>query len=257
MAVLNNFSVVLPIHNDDVYLPFSLPSVFALNPNDVVLLFDRCTDESYKIAYQLVDLYGFERQTHFIELPKKLGKNFPLTLVRRRGYALAKNNIILSTATDIILDCNVEKGFKLLSLSPNVAIISLGCFDYPISPRNFLGNIAQKFMMFAKHPRFYGPFWFKRDKWLETNEQAEAQERDAISEDAPLWLSLLQKGKMCHVKSKCIHLRANESFERNYHRGRDYWKVARCGWLFALASSIVMIRPSLAVGYAHARLNEV
>ena len=75
-----------------------------------------------------------------------------------------------------------------------------------------------------------------------------------VAEDAPLWLALLQKYKMGFQSSRCLHLRQDESKDRNYARGRDYWRVAKRNLLFALASSIFMLRPSLLAGYLHERL---
>ena len=50
------FSVIVPIHNEEEFLPYSLPSVYALNPEEVLLLFDRCSDKSANVASKISKL---------------------------------------------------------------------------------------------------------------------------------------------------------------------------------------------------------
>lgn len=245
-----NFSVVLPVHNEEAFLPYSLPSILHLNPSELILLFDRCTDKSVELALRIIEerKYSGEMRTVFVQ---KLSEHqFQLIGVRRRGYALATNELILSTGADIILDTKIRCSLKLFK-DARVALVSLGCLDYPVSPRNLIGNLMGILMNKIKHPRFYGPFIFKRDKWLEVSE---SENLGIVSEDAPLWLALLKKYKMKSVSARCLHLRQDESHWRNYMRGRDYWRVAKRNLLFALASSIFMLRPSLLAGYLHERL---
>jgi len=52
------FSVVLAIHNGEKYLPYSLPSIDNMLPEEVILVFDRCTDKSLEVATEIVDKKG-------------------------------------------------------------------------------------------------------------------------------------------------------------------------------------------------------
>lgn len=243
------FSVVLPVHDEEVYLPYSLPSIFALEPSELVVVFDRCRDHSVEVVDDLVRQAGFEpARVKYVEVSERFD-GFQLNGVRRRGYEVAENNVILATGADIILDHTCMRALDFLE-EQNVALVSLGCLDYPVSPRNLVGNLAQKFMANIRAPRFYGPFFFKRNLLRNLTEVS-----GFISEDAPLWLALLDKFEMRFVHCCCLHLRGDESWQRNYWRGRDYWRVARRNPVFALASSVLMFRPSLMVGYLHERVN--
>jgi len=43
-------SVVLPVHNEAEMLKITLPSIQQLHLDEVVIVFDRCTDNSEKIV---------------------------------------------------------------------------------------------------------------------------------------------------------------------------------------------------------------
>ena len=63
-----NFSVITPIHNEAEYLPYSLPTIYRLNPDEVILIFDRCTDESRKVSEEIAEEMGFTHRTEFVEM---------------------------------------------------------------------------------------------------------------------------------------------------------------------------------------------
>ena len=45
------FSVVMLIHNEEKLLSYSLPSIYRLDPSEVVLIFDNCSDESELVLF--------------------------------------------------------------------------------------------------------------------------------------------------------------------------------------------------------------
>lgn len=243
------FSVVVPIHNEEEYLPHSLPSILQLVPDEVILLLDRCTDNSITVACSTYLKHRKENtQLRVIEVNEPCDWKFRLAYLFRKGYGLASNNIILVTAADIILDKKILEALVLLQ-KEDVALVSLGCVDYPSTYRSLISSFLHKVML---TPRFYGPYFFKRNKWLETEDQNSVSHIE-IAEDAHLWLSLLTKYHMAVLSCRCYHLREKESVKRNYAKGRDYWRVAHRPLWFALATAIIMLRPSLFIGYLRAR----
>jgi glycosyltransferase involved in cell wall biosynthesis len=50
------FSVIMPIHNEEHNLHFSLPSLFRINPDEVVFVMDNCIDGSR----ELIEAYARE-----------------------------------------------------------------------------------------------------------------------------------------------------------------------------------------------------
>ena len=111
-----DFSVVMPIHNESHFLKFSLPTVFELNPTEVILLFDNCTDNSYEVAVKIAKKTNFFEKTIFKIVSRDEGTDFSFrpTFLRRMGYLMAKYKKILKTDADLVLDSKIKKYIPLL-----------------------------------------------------------------------------------------------------------------------------------------------
>lgn len=62
------FTVVMPVHNEEKFLPLSLPSIYNLKPSEVILIFDRCTDKSLEVAKKLSTKHHLHEKTKFVEV---------------------------------------------------------------------------------------------------------------------------------------------------------------------------------------------
>jgi glycosyltransferase involved in cell wall biosynthesis len=67
------FSIVLPIHNEEENLRYTLKSLFDLLPDEVIAVLDNCTDHSKQMleAYTRKINYS-QRNTQRLELPSSL-----------------------------------------------------------------------------------------------------------------------------------------------------------------------------------------
>ena len=246
------FSVVLPIHNEEQYLPYSLPSIFRLDPDDVILLFDRCTDNSIRVAKALAKNMKKTKITNFILIEDPATEwNFRSAYLRRYGFDLARNEIILNVDADIILDPNIKQHLRELSKN-NVALISFGFFDYPFTIQRFMQKILSKI---SPYTVFIGQYAFLKSKWKET-EDIEHLKTINRGEDTHMYLSIRKKYNTLHKTTKSIHLRPTENFQRHFLRGVAYWELLKAPLWRIILHSFVNLRPAAIIGYLHARIRD-
>ncbi|RKY54776.1 MAG: hypothetical protein DRP89_04575 [Candidatus Neomarinimicrobiota bacterium] len=244
------FSVIMPIHNEERYLYYSLPSIYKLKPDEVILIFDRCTDNSLKVARKIAKHFKYLDKTKFIELNEPSPKwKFRVAYLRRYGFKLAKNNIILNTDADTILDPKIREYIKYIC-KDKIALISFGRKTYPITFQDFITRIVSTI-----NPKmgFTGIYAFSKKAWIETENQ-EAVKKIVRAEDTHLRISISKKYRVAFIKTNSIHLRPNESKNRHYIKGYTYWTVKKNPIWKAFLHSIIYLRPQLLTGYIHARI---
>ncbi|MDH5771206.1 MAG: glycosyltransferase family 2 protein [Candidatus Bathyarchaeota archaeon] len=245
-----NFSVVVPVHNEGKYLPYSLPSIYRLEPDEVILIFDRCSDESRKVSEEIAKNIGFIQKTKFIELNDPSPSwSFRKAFLRRYGYKLAKNNVILNVDADMYLDESIRKYIHRIGEN-GIGIVSFGYIDKPYSIRSFIKRIIRMLFPFKG---FSGLFAFSKKAWFDT-ESEDSAKKILLSEDSHLCISIMKKYRKEFFHTKTIHLRPNENTKRHYMRGIAYWKtVNERSTLRMLLHSIVMFRPAVLAGYLYAK----
>ena len=256
MVTTTNFSAILPIHNEERNLPFSLPSIYGLNPNETILLFDRCTDHSVKTAQAITEHYGMSDRTKIVFVNEESEWKNRHAYVSRIGYSMARNDLLLDTAADIILDFKILKYFPLIEKT-NVAFISFLYIDYPISFRNLLKRLLVGIGLVPpshKQKWLAGPHIFSKKAWLETEDQNSVK-NVVRAHDTHLHCALLTKYSSRCIKTKTFHLRPRESSSMHYLRGQLYWTVAKRSFLLTLLSALFFLRLKLIKGYIHARNN--
>lgn len=243
------FSVVMPIHNEEEFLPYSLPSIFHIKPDEVILIFDRCTDSSIEIAKKITEKLGYLKKTKIIELndPSPEWK-FRVAFLRRYGFKMAKNDAILNIDADTLLDKKIIEYLPLIGKN-EIALISFGRTVYPLTFANFITKLVSTIPKI----RFSGTYAFSKKAWLKTENQ-DAVKKIVRSEDTHLHLSISKKYKAIFVKTKTIHLRPEEKGNRDYIRGVTRWTVKHDSILMTMVLSLIYLRPLLLVGYLHARL---
>ena len=246
----SSFSVITPIHNEAQYLPYSLPTIFRLDPDEVILIFDRCTDESRNVSEEIAREMGFIHRTKFIELDDPSpGWTFRKAFLRRYGYRLARNDVILNVDADMYLDPSIRNHIQSVGLD-GVGIISFGYLDKPYSFRSFIKRIITYLVPFKG---FSGLFAFSKMAWLNT-ESEESARRIVLSEDSHLCINIMKIYRRRFFNTKTLHLRPNENARRHYMRGIAYWMTVRePSTLRMLLHSIIMVRPAVISGYLHAK----
>ena len=243
------FSVVMPIHNENKLLPYSLPSIYDLKPDEVILIFDRCTDSSMEIAKKIATHYRYTQQTRFVELNEPSPEwRFRVAFLRRHAFRLARNDVILNTDADTILDPRIVE--YLHSINRNrIALVSFGRRPYPLTFQEFIGRIVFVFSKLG----FTGIYAFSKRVWLETENQNSVK-KIVRAEDAYLCRSIAKKYRTVYVRTNSIHLRPEEKPNRHFMRGFTYWSVRHKPLWKAVLHSIIYFRPLLLAGYLQARL---
>jgi glycosyltransferase involved in cell wall biosynthesis len=249
--MFKEFSVVVPVHNEERFLFYSLPSIYRLEPDEVILLFDRCTDKSLNVAEKLAKRFEYAYRTRFIELNKPSPEwAFRVAFLRWHGFKEAKNDIILNTDADVILDEKIKTYLPQVGKN-NVALISFGRKSYPPAPRLLIARLITNFSLKA----FAGTFAFSRRALFETIDENTFR-RIVSAEDTYIYLSISKKYKTMFIQTNTIHLREKESAEKQFVRGIAYWEVGHNPLWKATLHSIVYFRPLLLAGYFHARLKD-
>lgn len=92
-------SVVLPIHNEENYLPYSLPSLIKSQIHELVIILDRCTDNSEKIIRKT----KFPYETKIV-VKKDQKWHCPTAEVFEIGFQHTTGDLLYTMAADLIVD---------------------------------------------------------------------------------------------------------------------------------------------------------
>jgi len=244
------FSVVTPIHNEAEYLLYSLPSIYRLDPDEVVLIFDRCTDNSREVSEEIAEKMGFTQRTEFVEMNgPSPGWAFRKAFLRRYGYKLVRNDLILNVDADMYLDPSIQEHIQSVGRD-GVGIVSFGYLDKPYSIRSFIKRIITSLFPFKG---FSGLFAFSKRAWMST-ESEESARRIILSEDSHLCINIMRNYERRFFNTRTLHMRPNENTRRHFMRGIAYWTTVReRSTLRILLHSILMIRPAVLSGYLYAK----
>ncbi len=259
-----DFSVVMPIHNESDLLKFSLPSIYRLNPKEIILLFDNCTDNSFNIAKQIAKRFNFIEKTIFKIVTKDEIKNYSFrpTILRRMGYNMATCNKILKTDADLILDPKIKNFISKLGEN-NIRIFTFEYIDYPISYRHMIKRFLEKikFPLPQSEKWLGGNILFFREDWLNAFNMRQKDEKKKVNlsqvqrgEDTLFHKLLISKQNRSEiVLTNTLHLRPIESSERHYLRGQISWNVAKRSFLIVSVQDIIFNRLSMIKGYLEAK----
>lgn len=247
------FSVVMPIHNEQEYLPYSLPSIYKLEPNEVILLFDRCTDESMLIAKKITDKFRYTEKAKFISCDHPSNWKSRVAWIRTLGYNLANNDIILRVDADAVLDPQIKNHLTLIGKN-NIGMICFEYVNYPLSWRDtvekLIKRLRKKTSILRRMSGFYA---FHKKHWKETEDIEDLKTRVTISEDIHLFVDMLKKYKVINVKTSSYHLRPKRTMFDYYVRGAREWLVWKKPLWRTCISAIIYLQPIRVIGYLHAR----
>lgn len=249
VAKMLGFSVVMPIHNEEEVLPKTLPSVFKLKPNDVVLIFDRCTDRSLSISREIAKRFNYNSKTRFLEMNEPSPEwRFRPAFLRTYGYDQAKNKIILNTDADIILDERIREYIKLVGEN-DICMISFSRKEYPFTFQSFIARLVSTFI-----PKiaFTGTYAFLKEIWQESTRK-EKMRKIISAEDTYIYMLISEKCKTRFIKTNNIHLRPRENSQRHFTKGIARWEITHDPLWKVLIHSIVYLHPMVLVGYLYAK----
>jgi len=237
---MTDFSVVMPIHNEEHFLPYSLPSIYGLVPDDVILLFDRCSDNSLKVAYEIATRYKMLLVTRFIEVSRDSDFRLRFAFLRWLGCELASFDLVLVSAADLVLDSKIKNYVTQIG---EYGLITFEHVEYPVNWRQLIKRLLARFLPFG---------WLGGVRLLDRRllkfEDVEELKGLESGEDTHLAEALRGHCKTLYVMSDTVHLRPREDKESHLLRGRLYARFKRSFWL-AFACGLVTVRLSLIKGY--------
>lgn len=251
-------SGVLPVHNEEFYLPYTLNSLLSADLDELVVVLDRCRDRSVEIVYRFRDIAPFPVRVIPVEERKW---SFPTAEVFHRAFSEASGDIIYALGAD----CVYHPGVFQINWE-NLDLASFPHYEHDI--RSLRIRIHNYYMNFIKWilniqiPKFtgkkkqFGIFGFR--KWI-FDELKDEPWDTILSED--IWFQRTAIEKL-HVRYEyfpqfiSLHLRPgnimNQRKQWEHGVGRAYlnyplWKV--------LVHSIVFLKPMTLGGFLYARRN--
>lgn len=246
------FSVILPIHNEKKHLALSLPSIFKLKPDEIIFLFDHCTDGSKKLAGRIIHKFNFWDKCTLIIPPDSPDWKNRIAFLRRYGTNKAQNDLVLFTAADMILDPQIKKYFELLG-KHNIQLLSFMHIDYPVNWRNLIKRvmITSRLAVYPTQRWLAGVMYYSRQV-AEELEDMESIKNCVSGEDTHLHHAIQTKYRSCCLNTKNLHLRPRGT-SQDYMCGGLYWSVTRRSLFVTLCSTLFFLRLNLWRGYVHER----
>jgi len=236
---------VLSVHNEEAFLPFSLPNL-AKCSNEVVVVLDRCTDESRTIVEQFVGSRWFmlENQTE----PRWLN---PCAEMKSRGleYAcLSDCKYVLMIDADVVLDCEaIGKAKSMLDHNVDCDLVSFVYRQYSLFGscldrfHDELSNLLSRFTRrFKLQPIRTGIYLVRKEK---------ATLRDEPSE----YDGLHQELCTAYVIGG-IHLRPRHDRSSQLKRGCARRSYSQYGFWKVLVSSMIQLQPFMLKGFIQGKV---
>lgn len=242
------FSVVCPVHNEEVMLNRTIRSVYEIKPRRVLFGVDRCSDGTQRVINRASEEYP-DTETICVKYTERdgAGWRFRGAYLRRDLYRMAGTEVIVNTSADLNLSPEVAELVKLIP--SKYRLVSFGYLDY-WTLETFINRIQQ-----VTRGGFGGLLALSRSAWLEC-EDLEDLKRVPQGEDDHLHLAISRRYPTRNVVTRCLHLRPNSSRKDAYLSGVDFWKQRRAPLRRMLIRSILHMKPETFVGYLHARRAE-
>jgi len=242
------FSIVVPIKDEVDLIPITLPSYYRLQPDEVIVCVDKpAPPKVIETVKKVARICKAEDKTRIIEVERNPEYRFHQAWVRRTGFRKARNDVILTTDIDIVLDPKIVDFLYLIRGS--VGLVSFSKF----SP-TFRGIVIWLVQKLYRHKSFTGLYAFSKNAWLETEDE-ESLKRIPRGEDTHLYKHLTKKYDYLFIPDvKNLLLRPHESRKYQYFMGVNRWFIGKATLWRIIISSIIYIRPYMLTGYLKARL---
>lgn len=239
----------MPIHNEYDMLRYSLEPMFALEPDEIIILFDRCTDRSKELVEAVtkkVKYAGNLKLININDLPPDW--KYHVAKLYRDGFTIARNDVILTMAGDVILDKRITNYIKEIE-NTNTKFISFGSKFYPASMVYFTKRLIS--LVFPERG-FGGIFLFSKKAWMETEDQDEVKKLPK-GQDTFLQMSIKKKYSVRHVWLNVLDLRVRVSNEDQYMKGVLAHRIMNKSLPEVIFSTIIYLSPYMLKGYLQSK----
>ena len=214
-------------------------------PDEVIMLFDRCTDNSERIATSLAGTHQICGETRFINIEEsETDYVFRHAFLRKYGTDLAKYDWVMWIASDIIFDHEIRKYFSLLD-DENIGLLSFLHLDYPVTWRNLIRRLMVKWKI-SQYPTA-GTMIFRK-KAVQETEDPESLKRITVGQDTHLNQAISRKYLTKTILSKNLHLRPYNNAVRDLKCGVAY-REQGLSFFRVLFNTVLLLRFNLLKGY--------
>ena len=243
------FSVVMPVHNEEDNLRYSLPTLFSIEPDQIIIILDRCNDRSRDVIEASSRRLNYKGDLVLVDVEE----NFPNWRYRvarlfRMGFVLSKNDSILTMAADIVLDPRVKDYVSTIQ-GNEIKLVSFGLKYYPVDLTYFVKRLVT--LVFPARG-FSGVFLFSKRAWIETEDEV-AVKRIPKAQDTFLSNSIKKKYATRNVWLNIVHLRHRKDAKDQYLRGVTAYRISKKSLPAVFISSILYLSPFMLKGYVNER----
>lgn len=238
----------MPIHNEEQFLPYTLPSLYNIHPTQVILIFDRCTDRSRYIAEEISKMKKYSPE--IIEINEKIGGwRWQLAYLIHYGIQQSSCEVIFVANADVVIDPIVETKIKVLE-NKEIGWVSFGWIDYPWKIANLFERVIQRIRTI--HTPSGINYAFKRYAY----EKIDIKKLMKIPRgvDQYIFKEITQNLRPAYFQTRSIHLRPRRS-KGDYFQGfLKYMRGERLSRV--LFKSALYIKPLMAAGYLKAMFRQ-
>lgn len=102
---LKDFSIVLPLHDEEEILPYTFPRLLALGAKELVVVLDRCTDRTPELVQRIWDVTA-EPKSKLVVVLNTTRTDAPnhVNYLYHRGIEKATASFVLLVQADILMD---------------------------------------------------------------------------------------------------------------------------------------------------------
>ena len=240
-------SVVIPIHNEQKYLPYSLRSLENCPIDELIFFLDRCTDNSLHL---INEFSTYRYNCKIIESDKSTWKN-QIAYTMESSFKHATGDLIFLMGADIITHSNIYNSdfFTLHDLvSFRYSHATLGKrFQFHEAYLNILNKLP--FVYTCKFGKWSGQFGVKRKVWENLHFN------DVSSPDLDFFNRAYEHGfKHRFVKSSQItHLRCGNTRQKQIGQAQHRINV-KASPLKVTVHSFASLKPHLLAEYLKEKL---
>lgn len=240
-------SCFMPIHNEQKVLPYSLPSVFQLKPDQIIIILDRCTDNSERVIHKLIRKFNYSEDVDVIKIEEKPKDwRWPLSYLVYLAVHEARNEIVFAVGADTLFGTGIERGFKYFD-NPEVGWISFAWQDYPLRFESWLKYRIQQ--IYTKRIPTGINYAFRKTI---IEDEVEKLKQLPLAIDFFISDMVMRKGyRRLFFDSNTLHLRPAGP-ERDYQQGFSKYVFSE-GLLQVLFSSCLYFKPLMISGYLKAK----
>ena len=246
-----NIDVVMPVHNEEKYLPYSLNSLKSIEKelNQLIFVLDTCTDNSeQKIRNAFSNAKIYTKNKH--------RWRFYAAESFQYGFDKAKGDVIWAIGADLVLDPNIPRIIREIFKDPNIGTVCFRYLNYDLYSLwlklrgiydNLYKTIIQRFRKEARHTGFYA---FRKEMVEDIGGLA-----DIVSEYDEFCLRAKKNGwKVEYIPyTNTLHLRPGLTARKQYIQGVARYYLPHYNLIKTLFHSFIHLKPHLLVGYIHAK----